>query len=155
MQKNTPHRYDDIIHLPHHTSPVHPRLSKESRAAQFSPFAALTGYDAAILETGRTTEQKIELTEESRATLDRKQRMLVDIIASHPEVTVIYFVPDGRKAGGAYITVTGNVKRIDPVERCMVMTDGTAILLDDILELESKCFSRKYEAMEERDGQWN
>ena len=142
MQQNTPHRYDDIIHLPHHTSAVHPRLGMESRAAQFSPFAALTGYDAAILETGRLTERKAELTEEVCAELDRKQQLLVDIISEKPEVTVTYFVPDGRKAGGAYITVAGNIKRIDPVKRQMVLTDGTEILLDDIFALESKFFSQ-------------
>lgn len=155
MQQNNPRRYDDIIHLPHHTSPVHPRLSRESRAAQFSPFAALTGYDAAILETGRITEQRIELTEESRAALDRKQQMLVDIIHSRPEVTITCFVPDERKDGGAYVTVTGRVKRIDPVERRMVLMDGTAISLDDVLELESEYFSQKDETMEEGDGQWS
>ncbi len=143
MQQNNTHRYDDIIHLKHHMSPVHPRLSMESRAAQFSPFAALTGYDAALLETGRLTEAKIELTEESRAALDRKQKMLVDIIYDRPEVTVTYFVPDAKKAGGAYVTVTGNVKRIDPVERSMVMTDGTKISLCEVLELECERFIKE------------
>ena len=155
MEQNTTRRYDDIIHLPHHTSSVHPRLSAESRAAQFSPFAALTGYDAAILETGRLTEQRIELTEESRAVLDGKQQMLVDIIHERPKVTVTYFVPDERKSGGAYITVTGNVKRIDPVERRMVMMDGSEIPLDDVLELESEYFAQSGEVSEGRDRQWS
>lgn len=151
MEQNNTHRYDDIIHLPHHTSATRPRMGMESRAAQFSPFAALTGYEAAILETGRITEKKIELTEERRAELDRKQQVLVDIICEKPEVTVTYFVPDRRKSGGAYITVSGSVKRIDPVERCMVMTGGTEIALDDVLELESECFAKGGNSAGKRD----
>ena len=110
------------------------------RAAQFNPFAALTGYEAAIRETGRLTDSRIELTEERWTELDRKQQILVDIIREQPEVTVTYFVPDGKKSGGAYVTVTGIVKRIDPVERRMKMTDGPEINLDDVLELESEFF---------------
>ena len=102
-------KYDDIINLPHHVSATRPRMSMIDRAAQFSPFAALTGYDAAIKETGRLTDRRIELTEDSRAAMDRKQQLLVENLADHPEVSVTYFVPDERKAGGAYITVTGRV----------------------------------------------
>ena len=132
--------YDDIIHLPHHVSKTRPQMSMEDRAAQFSPFAALTGYDAAILETGRLTEDKLELGEETQAILDRKQRYLAEIIDTKPEITVTYFVPDEKKSGGAYSTVTGFLKRIDEYERQLVLTDGRKILLDAIFDIESDEF---------------
>ena len=134
------HQYDDIIDLPHHVSVTRPRMSMIDRAAQFSPFAALTGYDVAIKETGRLTDRRIELTEDSRAALDRKQQLLVDNLADHPEVSVTYFVPDERKSGGAYITVTGSVKKVDDYRRLLILTDGTKIPLDEILDMESDLF---------------
>lgn len=134
------HEYDDIIDLPHHVSATRPRMSMIDRAAQFSPFAALTGYDAAIKETGRLTDERIELSEESRATLDRKQQLLMDNLADRPEVSLTYFVPDERKSGGAYVTVTGIVKKVDDYQRLLLLTDGTKIPLDDILDLESELF---------------
>ena len=134
------HEYDDIIDLPHHVSATRPRMSMIDRAAQFSPFAALTGYDAAIKETGRLTDERIELSEESRAVLDRKQQLLVDNLADHPEVSATYFVPDERKSGGAYVTVTGRVKKIDDYQRLLLLTDGTKIPLDEILDMESELF---------------
>ena len=132
--------YDDIIHLPHHVSKTRPQMSMEDRAAQFSPFAALTGYDAAILETGRLTEDKLELGEETQASLDRKQRYLAEIIDTKPEITVTYFVPDEKKSGGSYSTVTGFLKRIDEYERVLMLTDGRKIQLDAILDIESEEF---------------
>lgn len=134
------HQYDDIINLPHYVSPTRPRMSMINRAAQFSPFAALTGYDAAIKETGRLTDRRIELSEDSRAALDRKQQLLVECLADHPEVSVTYFIPDERKSGGAYVTVTGIVKKVDDYQRLLLLTDGTKIPLDDILDLESELF---------------
>lgn len=122
-------RYDDIIHLPHHVSKTRPQMSMMDRAAQFSPFAALTGYDAAIKETGRLTDEKIELGEETKAVLDRKQRYLSDMISVQPEITVTYFLPDERKSGGTYLSVTGKLKRIDEYERMMILTDGKKIPL--------------------------
>ena len=135
------HEYADIIDLPHHVSTTRPRMSMIDRAAQFSPFAALTGYDAAIKETGRLTDERIELTEDSRAALDRKQQLLVDNLADHPEVSVTYFVPDERKPGGAYVTVTGRVKKVDKFERLLILTNGIKIPLDEILDMESELFS--------------
>lgn len=137
--------YDDIIHLPHHVSKTRPQMSMEDRAAQFSPFAALTGYDAAILETGRLTEDKIELGEETQAILDRKQRYLAEIIDTKPEITVTYFVPDEKKSGGAYSTVTGFLKRIDEYERELVLTDGRRIQLDAVLDIESDMFQMPFD----------
>ena len=130
-------QYNDIIDLPHHVSATRPRMSMIDRAAQFSPFAALTGYDAAIKETGRLTDARIELSEESCAALDRKQQLLLDNLADQPEVSVTNFVPDVRKSGGAYVTVTGIVKKVDDYQRLLLLTDGTKIPLDEILDMES------------------
>ena len=133
-------RYDDIIHLPHHVSKTRPQMSMMDRAAQFSPFAALTGYDAAIKETGRLTDEKIERGEETKAVLDRKQCYLSNMISVQPEITVTYFLPDERKSGGTYLSVTGKLKRIDEYERMMILTDGKKIPLDDIMDIESNLF---------------
>ena len=105
-------QYDDIIHLPHHVSKIRPQMSMQDRAAQFSPFAALTGYDAAIKETGRLTVGKVEMDESALSTLNTKFHILVDSMNDKPEVTFTYFKPDKRKAGGAYVEVTGISKDI-------------------------------------------
>lgn len=132
--------YNDIIDLPHHISTTRPRMSMSDRAAQFSPFAALTGYDAAIKETGRLTDRRIELSEDERIVLDRKQQILLDHIGGRPEVSITYFVPDERKNGGAYITVTDKVKKIDEFERCITLADGIKIPLDEVLDMTSELF---------------
>lgn len=133
-------KYDDTINLPHHVSQTRPQMSMIDRAAQFSPFAALTGYDAAIKETGRLTDTKLEIGDEERDVLDRKQQYLQKIVADRPEITITYFVPDEKKAGGSYTSLTGNLKRIDYYERLFVLTDGTKIQLDEIVDIESDCF---------------
>ena len=130
------HRYDDIIHLPHHQSGTRPHMSLHDRAAQFSPFAALTGYDAAVEEAARLTEQKLELSEEEKAAIGAKLTEIKEHIKERPEVTVTYFVPDERKAGGTYVTVTGTVRRIDEFERIVVMQDQSRIGIDDIIVLQ-------------------
>lgn len=140
MASTANHQYDDIINLPHHVSSTRSRMSMTDRAAQFSPFAALTGYDAAIKETGRLTDRRIDLSEDSRSTLDRKQQILLDNLSAHPEVSVTYFVPDERKSGGSYLTVTDKVKKIDNCQRLLILNNGTAILLDEIVALESSLF---------------
>lgn len=127
--------YEDILYMPHHVSTKHPPMSASDRAAQFSPFAALTGHDAAIQETGRLTDIQIEQSEELRTLLDRKQQYLATL--DRPEVTVTYFLPDGRKDGGAYVTATGQLKRIDPVERVLILVGGQSIPLDDITDVNS------------------
>lgn len=139
--------YSDIIDHPHYVSKTRPQMSELERAAQFSPFAALTGYDAAISETGRLTDEKIELGEETKAVLDMKQQYLLDMISDQPEITVTYFIPDAKKSGGAYVSVTGNLKRIDEYERLMLLTTGEKIPLDDIMDIESDLFKGLLENM--------
>ena len=132
--------YEDIINLPHHVSSKRPQMSMLDRAAQFSPFAALTGYDDAIHETGRLTDEKIDLSEEEKEALDRKQQFLMERLGGHPALTVTYFVPDAKKSGGAYVTKSGNLKKIDEFERWMMLMDGTKIPLDDVADIESELF---------------
>ena len=129
--------YKDIINLPHHVSSKRPQMPMLDRAAQFSPFAALTGYDDAIHETGRLTDEKIDLSEEEKEALDRKQQILMERLGDHPALTVTYFVPDERKTGGAYVTHTGTLKRIDELERMMVFADGARVSLDEVIAIES------------------
>lgn len=136
-------QYNDIIDLPHHVSATRPRMSMIDRAAQFSPFAALTGYDAAIKETGRLTDARIELSEESRAILDRKQQLLLSNLSNSPEISVTYFVPDERKAGGSYATVTGKVKKVDEYLRLLILFNGEKIYLDDILDMDGSVFDEE------------
>lgn len=132
--------YDDIIGLPHHVSKTHPRMSMSDRAAQFSPFAALTGYGDAIRETTRLTDEKIVLSEESKEELNQKLRMISERLAGHLEVSVTYFLPDGKKAGGAYVTAVGYVRKIDLLERRVYMWGGVVIPIDDIYEIQGELF---------------
>lgn len=132
--------YDDIIHLSHPTSKNRPRMSIHDRAAQFSPFAALSGHAAAIAETARLTDRKLELDEDIKAELDRRQAILLEHISERPEITVTWFRPDEKKAGGAYVTTTGRLKKIDEIERVLVLTDGARIPLEDVAGLESDSF---------------
>lgn len=134
-------QYEDIINLPHHVSPTRPQMPLSDRAAQFAPFAALTGYDSAIKETGRLTDDKIELDEEALTALDMKYQLLMDALDDAPEVTITYFQPDERKAGGKYITATSAVKKVDDFERRITMQDGTKIPMDDILSIGGELFS--------------
>lgn len=134
-------KYKDIINLPHKQSSKRPHMSLLDRAAQFAPFAALVGYDDAIKETGRLTDDRIELSEENLATLNSRYQILVDHLDEEPEVTITYFVPDIYKTGGSYITKTGVVKKLDAYERLITMTDGAKIQMDDVLTLEGDIFS--------------
>ena len=128
-------RYDEIMELPHHVSKTRPQMPMSDRAAQFAPFAALTGYDSAIKETGRLTDERIELDEEALTALDRKYQLLMDTLDDAPEVTIIYFQPDERKAGGQYVTATGTVKKVDTFGRRILLQDGTRIPLDSVYDL--------------------
>lgn len=128
-------RYDEIINLPHHVSKTRPQMPLSDRAAQFAPFAALTGYDSAIKETGRLTDERIELDEEALTALDRKYQLLIEALDDAPEVTIIYFQPDERKAGGQYVSATGTVKKVDTFGRRILLQDGTRIPLDSVYDL--------------------
>lgn len=132
--------YDDILHLPHPTSKRHPRMPIADRAAQFSPFAALTGHRAAIEETARVTDRRIELDEDAKEQLDQTLQLLLERIDEQPEVTVTWFSPDKKKAGGQYHTATGKLKRIDSREGRLILTDGNQIPLEDLLRIRSESF---------------
>ena len=134
-------KYNEIMGLPHHVSKTRPQMPMSDRAAQFAPFAALTGYDAAIKETGRLTDERIELDVEALSALDMKYQLLMDAFDEEPEVEITYFKPDERKAGGAYVTATGAVKKIDDFERRITMQDGAKIPMDDVLSIEGELFS--------------
>ena len=143
--------YEDIIHLPHPVSTRHAAMSKLDRAAQFAPFAALTGYDAELAETARLTTPRIELTESEE---DRLNAVYLDLqahITEHPRVTITYFEPDGRKSGGAYITLTAPVKRIDEYTQSLLLTTGETIPLSQILTIEKPSPGGKVSA-EQADG---
>lgn len=125
--------YDDMINLPHHTSAKHPRMPLIDRAAQFSPFQALAGYSEAIQETERLTQEKAELTEEEQNLLDQKLRQLT---SNAEEAAFTYFQPDEKKGGGAYITAVGSIHSIDYIGRTVVLSDKTAIPIENILTIE-------------------
>ena len=135
--------YADILTLPHHKAANRPQMSIHDRAAQFSPFAALTGFDGVIAETGRMTDRKTELSESQMSLLDQKLTLIDDTIQDgyHPMVTVVYFVPDAKKEGGSYQEYTGKVRQVDAVERKLVFlatnerSASKEIRIDDILEI--------------------
>ena len=131
-------KYDDIIALPHPEPRTHPRMSLHDRAAQFSPFAALTGHSAAIAETGRLTDSRITLDESEMARVDAELQHLQELLPSRPTVSITYFVPDERKAGGSYQTVTGTVRRIDTVNGVLLLTDRREIPIADIFDISIK-----------------
>ena len=132
--------YDDIINLPHHVSKKRPPMAVMDRAAQFSPFAALTGYDAAIKETARLTDEKVELDEYSTNALRDRLLIIAERIAEQPEIAITYFQPDIMKSGGFYITATSAAKKIDEYKRIVIMTDGTTIPIDEIVAIEGTIF---------------
>lgn len=130
------HQYDDIINLPHYSSPARPRMSRQNRAVQFAPFAALTGYDAAIAETARLTDKKRELTEDERVMLSERIRILSENADDRPVVEITYFKPDSRKDGGSYEIISGAVRRIDEGEMRVVFADGRKVDIADICDIE-------------------
>ena len=127
--------YDDIIALPHPEPRTHPRMSLHDRAVQFSPFAALTGHSAAIAETGRLTDSRITLDESEMARVDAALQRLRELLPQEPVASITYFVPDERKAGGSYQTVTGAVRRIDTVNGVLLLTDRREIPIADIFDI--------------------
>ena len=129
--------YDDIINLPHYESKTHPRMSMHQRAAQFSPFAAVTGHDEAVKETERLTDKQIDLDERQKVELDEKLRIISEHLGQNPEVKITYFEPDQKKDGGAYITVSGFIKKIDVYEKKIVLQDGQKIEINQIYDISS------------------
>ncbi len=138
--KDEIHRFDNIINLPHHVSKVRQPMSSWSRAAQFSPFAALTGYDAAVKETARLTTERIEFDEETKQKLDIRLNMIQSILDQQPEIEFTYFVPDERKTGGKYVTVSGQIRKIDSFQRRILLADGTIIPIEEIIDIDGEIF---------------
>lgn len=133
--------YDDILHLARPQSKKHRPMPMEDRAAQFLPFAALTGYDAAVSETARLTEDRIELDPQEAERLGARLAVLVKRQQEQPELSLLYYVPDARKAGGAYVTVSGRLRKITDFPRCIYLTDGSRIPIEDIVAVESFCLN--------------
>ena len=143
---NDEHKYDDIINLPHHVSARHPQMSLIDRAAQFSPFAALTGHGAAIKETGRLTDEWVELNEDRKNLLDEKLQMIRESLVSakgrqsSSEIMFTYFQPDEKKSGGAYLSIQGKVRKIDEYNQRVILEDGTALTIEYIAGMEGELF---------------
>lgn len=127
--------YEDIINLPHHTSKKYPRMSLEARSAQFAPFAALTGYDEVLIETARLTNERIETDETIKVIIDSKLQIIKEHIMEKPLITFMYFVPDLKKDGGKYVTVTGNVKKIDEYRNVLILENKTEIPISEIIDI--------------------
>lgn len=140
MNNDCSEKYKDIIDLPHHQSKTRQRMSMIDRAAQFSPFAALTGHNAAIIETARLTDRQIELDEGTKSIINEKIQMISDYLSEKPTVTITHFEPDIKKDGGAYLNTTGTVKRIDDFKREIILTDGTIISIERIFDIEGELF---------------
>lgn len=128
-------QYNDIINLPHHISKSHPQMSLYARSAQFAPFAALTGYEDAVKETARETNERIEIDEALKLILDSKLQYIIEKIKTKPEVSFTYFVPDLKKDGGKYLTVTGIVKKIDTYNQIIYLADNTQIPISEIIDI--------------------
>lgn len=135
-------KYKDIINLPHHVSSTRPRMSMYDRAAQFSPFAALTGHSAALDETARLTDVFVELDEDEKQLLDAKMHMLMNFIAEKPEITVTYFKPDEKKSGGSYVCNIGYIRKINVLSREIIMNDNTVIPVDSVSDIHGEIFDK-------------
>lgn len=138
-------RYDDMLFLPHPRSLTRRPMTRIGRAAQFAPFAALSGYDDAVHETARLTERRLEPDEEQLTLMDERLHALLEIIRDQPEITLTCFEPDSRKSGGAYLTVTGKIRRVDEVNRQIILTDRTVIAMDSICEIDCSLLTDAHE----------
>ena len=136
MNNQDPHRYDDMLDLPHHVSKTHPQMPLAARAAQFSPFAALVGYEEQIEEAARWTDAQRALSEQAQAALDLRLQWVQEHLAEQPALAITYFVPDARKAGGRYERITGRARRVDLCARQLLLAGGRRIPLDAIAEIE-------------------
>lgn len=132
--------YDDIINLPHHESTKHPKMPALDRAAQFMPFSALVEHDAAVMETQRLTDDRTELDESRKEELDARLQFIREHLLQEPQACITYFVPDAKKGGGAYLTVTGAVRKMEETRHEVIMENGTVIPMEDIREIESPLF---------------
>jgi hypothetical protein len=128
--------YDDIIHLPHYEPKRHPRMPMAARAAQFAPFAAVAGHDAAIREEGRITDSWTELGDTGNEELNRKMEQLITLLPQHPTITIEYFLSDSHKSGGSYQSVSGHVKHVDEYERMIELMDGRKIAIDMVKDIQ-------------------
>ena len=135
-----PHKYDDMIGLPHPVSKFHPPMARIKRAAQFASFDALTGFGAAIHEAGRETEEKLELSEDEIDMINARLAVIEQHIKEEPSVAITYFLPDTKKAGGRYVTVSGNVRMLDGIEHAIIMADRTKIPIEDVRYIEGDLF---------------
>lgn len=133
-------QYDDIINLPHHVSKKHPQMSLYMRSAQFAPFAALTGYEDAIKETAREVQERIEIDEELRSILDSKLQIIIENLKFNPEISITYFVPDLKKDGGEYVTVSGIVKKIDMYNQLIYLVNNIQIPTNEIIDISGNIF---------------
>lgn len=127
--------YEDIINMPHHVSERHPQMSIEARAAQFAPFAALTGYSDAVKETARLTEKRIEIDEGLKLQLNNKLQKIIENINTNPKITFTYFIYDDKKEGGKYVNKTGCVKKIDTANEYIQLVDKTKIPINEIINI--------------------
>lgn len=144
VQEDDIGKYQDIINLPHHVSSKHLAMSLENRAAQFAPFAALTGYDDAVIETARITDRKLDLDESTKTILDEKLQIISDRLDEHIEVVFTHFVTDNKKDGGQYVTSSGYVKKIDGYNYNIELEDKTIISIENIIDIESHLFLKSY-----------
>ena len=133
-------QYDDIINLPHHISKKHPQMSLYARSAQFAPFAALTGYEEAVKETARETNERIDIEDELKSILDGKLQIILEQIKNHPEISITYFIADSKKNGGEYVTVTGLVKKVDLYNQYVYLIDNTEIPINEIIDISGDIF---------------
>lgn len=140
MEQRNEHSYDDIIDLPAHVSSTRRRMTMHERAAQFSSFAALVGYEAAIGETARLTDRRAEISEDLKNKINRRLQIISSRTDEHPEVSITFFRPDGRKSGGSYETKSGAVRRIDECALSVIFTDGDIISINDIYDIEGEIF---------------
>ena len=140
MPAGNPHKYDDMIGLPHPVSKFHPPMARIKRAAQFASFDALTGFGAAIHEAGRETEEKKEMSEDEIDMIDARLAVIEKHINEQPNITVTYFLPDNKKAGGRYVTVSGKVKKLDGMKCAIIMTNGTKIPIGDVQYIDGDMF---------------
>ena len=131
--------YSDIINLSRPVS-KRPRMSLEQRSAQFAPFAALTGYEGQVKETARLTNKKIEINEELKEILNKKIQLIQEKIKEQPQIEITYFIPDSKKEGGKYKTVTNSVKKIDTYKNEIILIDGTTIAIDEIIDINSEIY---------------